>query len=100
VCSCVCVEVFGLIEELLRPTPAGNIDEDGVCLLSWRLSGLTTLADWVGSDAEFFPLAPLDIPLSDYWRNALKAAEQALAAKGLLPAKPAAAVRLADFAPQ
>jgi CRISPR-associated endonuclease/helicase Cas3 len=100
ICASAAEEAFELMEELLRPALAEDLDEDGVCLLSWRLSGLTTLADWVGSDAEFFPLAPLDIPLSDYWRNALKAAEQALAAKGLLPTKPAAAVRLADFAPQ
>jgi CRISPR-associated endonuclease/helicase Cas3 len=99
VCLSVAAETFGLIEELLRPVPAEHLDEDGAARLSWRLSGLTILADWVGSDARFFPLAPIHTPIADYWSDSLKAADEALSAKGLLPVRAANRVRLTDIAP-
>ena len=67
--------------------------------VSWRLSGLITLADWIGSDANHFGPAPLDIPLEVYWRDAQRGAAEALTAKGLMPFKSAARLRLADVSP-
>lgn len=99
ICATAATEAFAHVAELTCPAPAEHLDEDGVRLLSWRLSGLTVLADWVGSDADYFGLAPLDMALADYWRGALRAAGRALAAKGLLPSKPVAAPRLHHFAP-
>ena len=57
--------------------------------LSWRLSGLTIQADWIGSNPEWFGPAPPDIPVSDYWWLALERADVAIAA-GLERARPRA----------
>jgi CRISPR-associated endonuclease/helicase Cas3 len=97
-CVAAAEEAFLRVAELTRPACAELLDEDSTPLLSWRLSGLITLADWVGSDADYFPLAPLEIALADYWRDAQEAAYRALAAKGLLPARPRS-IRLHDIAP-
>ncbi|MDD5297337.1 MAG: CRISPR-associated helicase Cas3' [Rhodocyclaceae bacterium] len=51
---------------------------------SWRLAGLTVLADWIGSSQSFFPYHSEAIPLADYWRGyALPQADRAVAACGL-----------------
>lgn len=34
--------------------------------LGWWLAGLTNVADWVGSNAEWFPARPADLPLAEY----------------------------------
>jgi len=98
-----CIEAaraaFSRLEGLASPAYATDLDDDSVAAVSWRLSGLITLADWIGSDADHFGPAPLDIPLEVYWREAQRCAAEALTAKGLTPLKPAARLRLADFAP-
>ncbi|MGB0127986.1 MAG: CRISPR-associated endonuclease Cas3'', partial [Rhodocyclaceae bacterium] len=51
---------------------------------SWRLAGLTVLADWIGSNQDLFPYLTEPIPLQTYWRDhAVPRAEQAVAALGL-----------------
>lgn len=55
--------------------------------LSWWLAGLTVLADWLGSNTDYFPYhehAPAK--LARYWQNALANADRALAASEILPA--------------
>jgi CRISPR-associated endonuclease/helicase Cas3 len=64
---------------------------------SWGLSGLITLADWVGSDADHFGPRDVETPLFAYWREALEAASQALAAKGLVPPRREARLGLATI---
>lgn len=57
--------------------------------LAWRLAGLTTLADWIGSAARHFPYAApeaLRDPRAYRDTIALPAARRALAASGLSPA--------------
>jgi CRISPR-associated endonuclease/helicase Cas3 len=66
---------------------------------SWSLSGLVTLADWVGSDLVHFPAADPEIPLDSYWRGAQAHARQAIEAKGLSPAEVAPAAGLAQVFP-
>lgn len=66
---------------------------------SWSLSGLVTLADWVGSDVEHFPVTDPQVRLEDYWQAALSNARQAVKAKGLSPADPAATAGLAQVFP-
>ena len=64
---------------------------DGV-RLSWRLAGLTTLADWVGSRQAWFPYVPataVDDPAVYFWGHALPRAAAALAAAGLAASTPA-----------
>jgi len=51
---------------------------------SWRLAGLTVLADWIGSSQSFFPYQSDPMPLADYWQtHALPQAARAVAACGL-----------------
>ena len=52
--------------------------------ISWQISGLTMLADWVGSDVNYFHYESQKKPLDEYWQIALKQAKQALKDKGLL----------------
>lgn len=54
-------------------------------VLSWWVAGITVLADWIGSNTEFFPYRVDEVPLSDYWRDALAQANRALSASGVLP---------------
>jgi CRISPR-associated endonuclease/helicase Cas3 len=53
--------------------------------LSWWLAGLAVLADWLGSNQDFFPYRSDERPLEEYWDYALKRAESAVAATDLLP---------------
>jgi CRISPR-associated endonuclease/helicase Cas3 len=48
-----------------------------LCHQSWLLAGLTTLADWIGSDQRYFPLVSAVMPISDYWQTALAQARHA-----------------------
>ncbi len=60
--------------------------------LEWSLAGLVTLADWVGSRQAWFPYVPeaaVADPAAYLWTHALPRAAAALAAAGLLRAKPA-----------
>ncbi len=70
----------------------------------WLPAGLFTLADWVGSDQDFFPYrqplspgAALAEDLAGYWRDARQAAARAVADKGILPSRPAADFGLAEI---
>ena len=56
--------------------------------LSWWVAGLAVLADWIGSNTEFFEYradADRPTPLGDYWHEALEKAEKALDRVGVLP---------------
>lgn len=43
-----------------------GLDEAEAMRLSWWLAGLTTAADWIGSNADWFPARRGDLPLADY----------------------------------
>ncbi|MBP1148348.1 CRISPR-associated helicase/endonuclease Cas3 [Methylocaldum sp. RMAD-M] len=53
--------------------------------LSWWLAGLAVLADWLGSNQDFFPYRSDEWPLEKYWDSTLNQAESAVAATDLLP---------------
>ncbi len=57
--------------------------------LSWWLSGLTVLADWLGSNTSFFRYHDRPVPLSEYWLHARHQAVLAVGASGVVA--PAAA---------
>ena len=74
------------------PWPRPPTERD-VTVLSWRLAGLTTLADWIGSRQEWFPYVPADAvgaPGAYFWGHALPHAAAALAVAGLVGARPSA----------
>jgi len=64
---------------------AGARDADA---LSWALSGLTVQADWIGSNAAWFPPQLPDIPVAEYFATTQKRAVRAVAAAGLFTAAP------------
>ncbi|HEX7325234.1 MAG TPA: CRISPR-associated helicase Cas3' [Rhodanobacteraceae bacterium] len=58
--------------------------------LSWWLAGVTVLADWLGSNVDYFPYCERTLPLADYWKYSQCRAQKAVAACGLLPRDPTA----------
>ena len=58
------------------------------------------MADWVGSDSDYFSFESIDTKQEDYWGWALTQAEKALAGKGLRPQSPESRPSYARFAPQ
>ncbi|WP_414713439.1 CRISPR-associated helicase Cas3' [Siccibacter turicensis] len=46
--------------------------------LSWLLSGVTVMADWLGSNNRYFPMVSAPGSFSGYWQRALVQAEQAI----------------------
>jgi len=78
-------------QPLLRTT----LNADDFCeasqRLSWWIAGLAVLADWIGSNTDYFGYRdqpPTDGRLDDYWRHARRQAAIALAATGVVPGKP------------
>lgn len=91
-------EAVEVLLATLGPEPA-LLSERHLRHWSWRLSGLITLCDWVGSDNAFFGPSSPHTPLDAYWRQARKQAAKALKSKGLLPATPQSAPSLATISP-
>jgi CRISPR-associated endonuclease/helicase Cas3 len=99
-CLAAAGEAYEWLARMTELSPVPGMNEDLAATYSWRLSGLTTLADWVGSDADFFDMVDPAMPIDEYWRLAQLRAEQALAGKGLLAPKPIAAPSLLQIAPR
>ncbi len=77
---------------LFAPPPLPRLDDRDSDRLAWHLAGLTTLADWIGSRQAWFPYADADAvadPAAYYWNHAMPRAAAALAAAGLIGARPA-----------
>jgi CRISPR-associated endonuclease/helicase Cas3 len=53
---------------------------------SWWLAGLTIVADWLGSNQDFFPYRSTSGDLREYWDYAQRQAEVAIVKTDLLPA--------------
>lgn len=83
--------------ELWPQASLAGIDSTEAVALSWRLSGLTVVADWVGSNPEWFPPAAAPTSPAVYLAQTRSRAACAVAKAGLLPPAPANA-RLFDFA--
>ena len=49
------------------------------------LSGLISVADWIGSNEKYFKIATIDVPLEEYQEISAKRAEHALRELGWLP---------------
>lgn len=59
-------------------------------ILSWRLAGLVTVADWIGSNPAWFPPCAAGPALADYLAGARERAARALAEAGLDTPAPSA----------
>jgi len=61
---------------------------DAFTRTSWLVAGLVVLADWLGSNADYFPPVSRPMPLGEYWhRFALPQAERAVQESGVLPSE-------------
>lgn len=54
-------------------------------MLSWWFAGVTVLADWLGSNTQFFPYKNPSTDLEKYWEYAQGQAAEALAHSGVSP---------------
>ena len=92
---------FCILRNLIEPLPLSSLEKQKqAAQWSWRLSGLVTLADWVGSDSDYFSFESIDTRLEDYWDWTLTQAEKALVSKGLLAQSPESRPSYASFAPR
>jgi len=53
--------------------------------LSWWFAGVVVLADWIGSNTDYFPYQKNEIELAEYWGVAREQARKALLQSGVLP---------------
>ncbi|MFM9969935.1 MAG: CRISPR-associated helicase Cas3', partial [Burkholderiales bacterium] len=70
--------------------------------LSWWIAGLAVLADWLGSNTNFFAYRNYPdhvLPLADYWEYAKKQATIALNATGVLPVNSKHALSFTEMFP-
>ncbi|WP_201583346.1 CRISPR-associated helicase Cas3' [Psychrobacter jeotgali] len=56
--------------------------------ISWQLSGVTMLADWLGSDSTYFNYNNEVMLLADYWQMTLETAKRCVNDKGLATIAP------------
>ena len=84
--------IAGKVIEAVAPLFPGaslnGVTESEARRLSWALCGLTVQADWMGSNSEWFRPQDSETPIVTYWKNALFAAEAAIAWAGLHCARP------------
>lgn len=62
---------------VLAPVGFPSADECSLPIVNW-MAGLTSAADWIASNPEWFPLGERHDDLQAYYRHALQLAEQAL----------------------
>lgn len=67
--------------------------------LSWWVAGLAVLADWLGSNADYFPYRTEIVPLADYWAAARTRAKDALGASGVLPVRSECSLAFSEIFP-
>ncbi|OIQ90139.1 CRISPR-associated endonuclease/helicase Cas3 [mine drainage metagenome] len=82
------ISLFGRPGQAALPRHTGEL---------WRVAGLTILADWVGSNRDWFPYREPDMCLEDYWSVTRAAAALALDKTGLREAPAAPEVCLATL---
>ena len=91
-CQAAAMAFAEAMTEVFDPRPLPAMNARALVRLEWSLAGLTTLSDWIGSRQAWFPYAGLDAvadPAAYLWQHALPRAAAAVAAAGLMPARPA-----------
>ncbi|MCY3877169.1 MAG: CRISPR-associated helicase Cas3' [Rhodobacteraceae bacterium] len=76
-------DVIASVVELFPEASLNGLSTNDAKALSWKVSGLTIQADWIGSNTEWFGCQSANIPISSYWNNARHRAKHAVAAAGL-----------------
>lgn len=65
--------------------PAAKAFNQHSLKISWLLAGIGVLADWIGSNVNYFPYEDKLLPLDEYWRRARCNAIAAMERVGVLP---------------
>lgn len=86
--------LFPLTATLNRP------DERALATLSWSLAGLTVIADWIGSNRNWFPYTGPVHSIPEYWNQIHPKAETAVRCAGVLPVPSAAGLDPLALVPQ
>ncbi len=83
-------DIMASVRTLFSEASLEGLSASEAKALSWKVSGLTVQADWIGSNTDWFGCQPVDIPVASYWANARVRATHAVAEAGLHHAKPRA----------
>ncbi len=96
-----CEALARSLAALLGAEAAGPpMSEDEAREASWWVAGLLVLADWIGSNRDWFDYHPPTLDLDAYYRDhALPHAHDAVKAAGLIPAPASAAPEFSALAP-
>jgi CRISPR-associated endonuclease/helicase Cas3 len=73
--------MHGLLQPPILPEPKAPVFRR----VSWAIAGLTTIADWVGSNRDWFPYQGNGPTVESYWEVARSRARRALTEAGLAP---------------
>jgi CRISPR-associated endonuclease/helicase Cas3 len=95
----IALQIFDEVTAVVPPPIDLVMNRQTALDLSWQASGLVTVADWVGSDADFFGPGRIADPKT-YYEEARQIARRALAKKGLIPSAPTPKPGLAAAAPE
>lgn len=72
-------DVRSLFPEVVIPSAWLNQEyRDKIKTLSWLISAVIVLADWLGSSEKFFPWSEKETSLTNYWELTLRRAEMAV----------------------
>ena len=80
-------EIFEAYWAVLAPQSAPQVEALTLPTVQW-LAGLTSMADWIGSNPEWFPLGERHDILTDHYADARSRADKALAAIGWAQYRP------------
>lgn len=68
-------------------------------VLSWWVAGIAVLADWLGSNTDFFPYRADPVSFAEYWEYSLVQADKALNESGVLPIRCAEQLDFSELFP-
>jgi CRISPR-associated endonuclease/helicase Cas3 len=80
---------MALLAPLFASASLEGMSEAEAKRLSWLVSGTTVQADWIGSNADWFPFTGPEPSVAEYWEIARVRAQVALGKAGLLQSRPA-----------
>ena len=80
-----CDEVRALFEPL---APVVTPDYHRLAVLSWHIAGVTVVADWIGSNRDWFRYRPPEMSVAAYWEAIQDTAQRAVASAGFIGARP------------
>jgi len=82
-------EWMELLAPLFADASLEGMSEAEAKQLSWLVSGTTVQADWIGSNADWFPFTGAGVSVEKYWAITREQAKVALGKAGLLQSQPA-----------